>query len=109
MNNPMQHHLGGNECYLTGNFLHAIHPNNEIGRRLGGCMRIKDMVHFYTVNSSCPKQPCETFGVGLLVLPSFLTASTLLGFFELESFAIPGHSEVCALADMVAAIYCSYA
>ena len=58
---------------------------------------------FYTGNLSRPKQSCVIFGIGLLVTSILLTASTVLGFFELESFAVLGHSGVRTLAGIAVA------
>ena len=58
---------------------------------------------FYTGNLSGPKRSCVIFGIGLLNTSILLTASTVLGFFELESFAVLGHSGVRTLAGIAVA------
>ena len=55
---------------------------------------------FYTGNLSPAKKTSVYFGFGLLILSIFLAASIVLNIFELESFAILGHSGVRTLAGI---------
>ena len=56
-----------------------------------------------TENLSRTRKACVYLGVGLLPLSSILVVSTLVGIFELNSFAILGHSGVRTLAGIAVA------
>ena len=55
---------------------------------------------FHTGNLSPAKKASVYSGFGLLILSIFLAASIVLNIFELESFAILGHSGVRTLAGI---------
>jgi hypothetical protein len=55
---------------------------------------------FHTGGLSPAKKACVYSGIGLLILSIFLAASIVLSIFELESFAILGHSGVRILAGI---------
>ncbi len=55
---------------------------------------------FHTENLSPAKKVCVSSGIGLLILSIFFVASVFLSIFELESFAILGHSGVRTLAGI---------
>jgi hypothetical protein len=55
---------------------------------------------FHTGDLSPAKKACVYSGIGLLILSIFLAASIALSIFELESFAILGHSGVRILAGI---------
>ena len=55
---------------------------------------------FYTGNLIPAKKTSVYSGFGLLILSIFLAASIVLNIFELESFAILGHSGVRTLAGI---------
>lgn len=61
------------------------------------------MEFFHTGNLNRPRKICVFFGIGLLILSALLAASSFLGFFELESFAILGNSGVRTLAGIAVA------
>jgi|TARA_B110000263_G_scaffold241102_1_gene244981 ABC-type glucose/galactose transport system permease subunit len=56
-----------------------------------------------TENLSRTRKACVYLGFGLLTLSSILVVSTLVGIFELNSFAILGHSGVRTLAGIAVA------
>lgn len=61
------------------------------------------MEFFHTGNLSRLRKICVFFGIGLLILSVLLAASSFLGIFELESFAILGNSGVRTLAGIAVA------
>ena len=58
------------------------------------------MKFFHTENLTRTRKACVFSGIGLLILSILLAASVLLGVFELESFALLGHSGVRTLAGI---------
>jgi hypothetical protein len=61
------------------------------------------MKTFHTENLSRTRKVCVYIGAGLLILSSILFVGTLLSVFELESFAVLGHSGVRTLAGIFVA------
>jgi hypothetical protein len=55
---------------------------------------------FHTGNLSPAKKASVYSGFGLLILSTFLAGSVVLNIFELESFAVLGHSGVRTLAGL---------
>jgi len=58
------------------------------------------MKFFHTENLTRTRKACVFSGIGLLILSILLATSVLFGVFELESFALLGHSGVRTLAGI---------
>jgi len=61
------------------------------------------MAILHTEKLSWPRKVSVFAGVALIVLSVILSASTLLGVLELESFAVLGHSGIRTLAGIAVA------
>jgi hypothetical protein len=61
------------------------------------------MAILHTENLSWPRKVSVFAGIALIVLSVILSASTLFGLLELESFAVLGHSGIRTLAGIAVA------
>ena len=60
-------------------------------------------MHLHTENLPPLRKACVFIGIGLLILSLMLFFSSIIGVFELESFAVMGHSGIRMLAAIAIA------